>query len=458
MAMGRRNREKQAEIWIDYTRIPKSPGHPFYERLGKILSARKFDDFVEELCAKFYAEKMGRPSIPPGVYFRMLMIGYFEGLDSERGIAWRCADSLSLKEFLGYSIDEKPPDHSSVSRTRRLLDLETHATVFQWVLKALAEEGLIRGRTVGIDATTLEANAALRSIVRRDTGESYTEFLARLARASGMETPTREDLARLDRKRKKKGSNEDWEHPHDPDARIARMKDGRTHMAHKDEQAVDLDTGAVLAVTVRAADSGDTETVSETLSATAKNVSALRDDPAVSDKIDSEPLSEVVADKGYHSNDVLEKLSGHGIRTYISEPSRGRRKWKGRRGARDAVYANRRRIRGRRGRRLMRRRAELVERSFAHQLETGGMRRTHLRGRENILKRLLIHAGGFNLGLLMRKVFGVGTPRRLDGSISLSERLVCAVRSLCGRLKASALLFNAWRFSRRRPGIGLAVA
>jgi transposase len=184
----------------------------------------------------------------------------------------------------------------------------------------------------------------------------------------------------------------------------------------------------------------------------------LRDDPAVSDKIDSEPLSEVVADKGYHSNDVLEKLSGHGIRTYISEPSRGRRKWKGRRGARDAVYANRRRIRGRRGRRLLRKRGELVERSFAHQLETGGMRRTHLRGRENILKRLLIHAGGFNLGLLMRKLFGVGTPRRLDGSISLSERLVCAVRSLCGRLKASALLFDAWRFSRRRPGIGLAVA
>ena len=233
-------------MWIATSDLPTPTAHPFYQRLNALLVRAGFDAFVEGLCAKFYGPKMGRPSLAPGVYFRLLLIGYFEGLDSERGIAWRAVDSLALREFLGFGLDLAPPDHSPISRTRRLIDLETHQAVFTWMLQRVAEAGLLKGKTIGVDATTLEANAALRSIVRRDTGDTYQEFLTKLAQASGIETPTREDLARIDRKRTSKGSNREWKHPHDPDARIARMKDGRTRLAHKLEHAVDMETGAVL--------------------------------------------------------------------------------------------------------------------------------------------------------------------------------------------------------------------
>src|ERR1700685_3548168 len=264
MAMGTRQSE-QGSLWVASAELPKSPGHPFYTRLSALLDADDFDRFVEEQCAKFYAPVMGRPSLAPGRYFRLLLIGYFEGIDSERGIAWRANDSLALRRFLRVGLDETPPDHSPISRTRRLIDLETHGEVFPWVLGVLAEKGLLKGQTLGVDATTLEANAALRTIVRRDTGEGYQEFLQRLAQETGIKTPTREQLARLDRKRAHKGSNEDWEHPHDPDARIAKMKDGRTHLAHKVERAVDFSSGAVVAVTVQPANAGATATGRETV-------------------------------------------------------------------------------------------------------------------------------------------------------------------------------------------------
>ena len=278
------------------------------------------------------------------------------------------------------------------------------------MLQRLAEAGLVKGKTVGIDATTLEANAALRSIVRRDTGESYQDFLTKLAQASGIETPTRADLARLDRKRKRKGSNDDWTHPHDPDAKITKMKDGRTHLAHKAEHAVDLATGAIVGVTVQDADDGDAQTSIETLIEAAEQVEAVRPD--------GDGIEEVVGDKGYHSNQSLVDFEAVGLRSYISEPDRGRRNWKKHPVARDAVYRNRRRIRGARGLRLLRLRGERLERPFAHLYETGGMRRVHLRGHRNIRKRLLIHAGGFNLGLLMRQLIGVGTPRGLQGRLA----------------------------------------
>jgi transposase len=255
MAMGKRKRRaRQASMWVATQDLPRSAAHPFYRRLNRVLDDAQFDVFVEGACATFYAPVMGRPSLPPGRYFRLLLLGYFEGLDSERAIAWRAADSLSIRSFLGLDLQEPSPDHSTLSRTRRLIDVETHRAVFTWVLQRLADAGLVKGQTLGIDATTLEANAALRSIVRRDTGEGYQEFLTQLARASGIETPTREDLARLDRQRAKKGSNAEWTHPHDPDAKITKMKDGRTHLAHKAEHAVDLETGAVVAVTVQGAD------------------------------------------------------------------------------------------------------------------------------------------------------------------------------------------------------------
>jgi transposase len=424
MAMGRRkNRARTPGLWIAANELPATGGHPFYRRLNQVLDAHGFDDFVETQCTPFYADGVGRPSLTPGTYFRLLLIGYFEGIDSERGIAWRTADSLALRGFLGLGLDETPPEHSTISRTRRLIDLETHRAVFTWIVQVLASANLVKGTTIGIDATTLEANAALRSIVRRDSGETYQAFLTQLAQASGIETPTRADLARLDRHRPKKGRNAEWEHPHDPDARITKMKDGRTHLAHKAEHAVDLDTGAIVGVTVQGADQGDTTTIAETLTAAAEELEAA----AAATDGETAVIDEVVADKGYHSNQVLVDLAALDVRTYIAEPERGRRKWRRHPAARDAVYANRRRIRGARGRRLQRRRSEYLERPNAHLYETGGMRRTHLRGHTNILKRRLIHIGGFNLGLLMRAVFGVGTPRALQGQLAALVAVLVAL-------------------------------
>src|SRR6516165_2463856 len=321
MAMGtRQKRERQQGLWIATSEVVETPANAFYDRLNQILDDHKFDAKVERLCRKFYKKsRYGRPSMAPGVYFRSLLIGYFEGLDSERGIAWRTADSLSLRKFLGYALDEATPDHSTISRTRRLYWLETHKAVFRWVLKILDEEGLISGRTVSIDATTLEANAALKSIVRRDNGQSYNDYLKELAKAAGMENPTREQLARLDRKRKKKGSNQEWMSPSDPDARITKMKDGRTHLAHKAEHAVDLTSGALLAMTLQPANEGDTTTIHQT----------LEEAQAVAREINDQGVEEVVADKGYHSGAVLTAIHEQQVRSYIPEPERGRRKWQG---------------------------------------------------------------------------------------------------------------------------------
>jgi transposase len=422
MALGKRKDVAQP-LFISTVDLPGVKANPFYDAVNKVLSAHHFDGFVEPLCAKFYKDKVGRPGLAPGIYFRCLLVGYFEGLDSERGIAWRCADSKSLGLFLGYALDESTPDHSTISRTRRLIDLETHQEVFAYVLKILANHDLIEGKTIGVDSTTLEANAALRSIVRRDSGQGYQDFLTELAKQSGVETPTREDLAKLDRKRKNKGSNDDWQNPHDPDARITKMKDGTTHLAHKAEHAVDMDSGVILAVSVCDAVVGDTKTICDTINQASENLRAIKDDQRVSDKISDAWASEAVADKGYHSNDTMRDLRQMQLRTYISEPDRGRRNWADHAteedtikalDARDATYANRRRIKGKRGRALMRKRGELLERSFAHNYETGAMRRLHLRKRENIAKRVLIHTAGFNLGLLMRVKYGLLKPRRLS--------------------------------------------
>jgi len=405
MAM-KRTEPRQDEMWIPTGELARSPGHPFYQRLNHLLVENGFAPFVEDRCSKFYAERMGRPSIPPGVYFRMLLVGFFEGLDSERGIAWRCADSFSLREFLGYGPGEATPNHSTLSVIRRRIDVETHQEVFGWVLELLARHGLLKGKTVGVDATTLEANAALRSIVRRETGQSYEEYLTELAKASGIKSPTRKDLAKVDRKRPKKGSNQEWEHPKDPEARITKMKDGRTHLAHVAEHAVDMETTAIVAVTVQGADRGDTQTIHTTVMEACENLREVQDAGH-----DVEVVEELVADKGYHSNEVMEAAKEMGIRSYVSEPDRGRRRWKDRAGAQRAVYGNRRRVRGERGKRLLRQRGEKLERSFAHAYETGGMRRVHLRGQSNILKRLLVHLAGFNLALVLRTLVGAGTPR-----------------------------------------------
>jgi transposase len=435
MAMGRRKKRiRQEGLWTPTAELPVSASHPFYQRLNQILEEKKFDEFAEALCEDFYAGEVGRPGLSPGIYFRLLMVGYFEGIDSERGIAWRASDSLSIRSFVGIALDESVPDHSTISRTRRLMDVETHQAVFQWVLQVLAEKKLLKGTTIGVDATTLEANAALRSIVRRDSGERYEEFLTRLAKESGIETPTREQLSKLDRKRPKKGSNEDWTHPHDPDARITKMKDGRTHLAHKAEHAVDMETGAIVAVTLHGADEGDTATIPETVAEAGERITTVvadSDNDEVAKRVSAEGPREVVTDKGYHSRAVIRKLAEWGVRTYCSEPNRGPQRWIKQQREQAAVYANRRRIRGARGLRLLRQRGEKLERWNQHLYDRGGMRRLHLRGRQNILMRLVVHSGAANLGLLMRKLFGQGTPRGLRGVFAVVFSAVEASARRC---------------------------
>ena len=422
MAMGTRE-DEQPPLWIATSDLPTTPGHPFYTRLNAVLDAAGFDRFVEAECQRFYAPVMGRPGLAPGRYFRLLLVGYFEGLSSERGIAWRAADSLTIRHFLHLGLEDVTPDHSTISRTRRLIDVETHRAVFTWVQTQLVAHGLLRGQTLAVDATTLEANAAMRSIVRRDTGETYQAYLAQLAEASGITTPTREALARFDRRRKKRSSNQDWTHPDDPDARITKMKDGRTHLAHKAEHAVDVDSGAVVSVRVDGADVGDTTTVLDTVVDATEQLERAGA---------PHRLHELIADKGYHSNRTLIDLHALGVRPYIAEPDRGRRRWRDLPEAQALVYANRRRLGGARGGRLRRHRAEYVERSFAHLYETGAMRRTHLRGHQNILKRLLVHAGAFNLGLIMRQLIGHGTPRGLQGRVDAVIGLLAALVRVIG--------------------------
>jgi transposase len=408
MALGRQG-GRQTDLMVGWAELPRSPGHAFYDRLQAVLVEAGFDGFAEGRCAPYYAAKRGRPSIPPGRYFRMHLVGYFEGIDSERGLEWRCSDSLSLREFLRLGTAEPAPDHSWLSKTRARLPLEVHEAVFAWVLERLAEHGLIRGERIGVDASTMEANAALRAIVRREDGESYRAMLERLAKASGIATPTAEDLVRLDRKRKgKRLSNAEWVSPTDPEARIAKLKDGRTRLAYKPEHAVDLDTGAIVAAEVHAADEGDTATLPDTLEAAAANLATVAAAPTAEDP------SELIADKGYHSRDGLKDLEDGPWKSRIAEKKgTGVSRWRGDAEARRAVYNNRARLRSGVAKEAFRLRAELVERSFALTLDRGGMRRAWLRGRDNLHKRYLVHIAGYNLGLVMRLLVGAGTPREL---------------------------------------------
>jgi len=413
MAMGTRtDRERQEALWYG-AELPSAPGHPFYRRLNEILEKADFDRFCEKSCAGFYHAKLGRPSLPPGMYFRIMMIGFFEGIDSERGIAWRLADSLTLRQFLSIGLDENTPDHVTISRTRRLIGAETHQRIFAWVLERLAQGRLIRGRTIGVDSTTLEANAAMKSIVRRDTGESYSGYLQRLAEAEGLEAQDAAGLRRMDRKRRKKTSNDEWTSPVDAEAEITKLKDGRTALAYKAENAVDMETGAIVAVTTHGGAAADTATVETTVVEAAETVAVLIAVPTPEGeyKVHADGVQEVVADKGYHSNETARTLAELNLRSYVAEPDRGRRNWKGKAAEKDAVYANRRRIHGERGKRLQRQRGERIERNFAHQFDTGGMDRLWVRGRENVHKKLLIQAAACNLALLLRSLYGAGKPR-----------------------------------------------
>ena len=446
MALGRRKTERQEAFWIGTADLPRSEGHVFYRKLNELLSKANFDEFVETLCQPHYHDTQGRPGIPPGVYFRMLLVGYFEGIGSQRGIAWRCNDSLSLREFLGVSLSEDTPDHSSLSRVRDRLPLEVHAAVFQFVLQEAEAKGLLKGKTIAVDATTLEANAAMKSIVRRDTGEDWNEYVKRLMREAGEieedDEPTVEEIARFDRKRKdKKVSNQEWQSETDPDSRITKMKDGRTHLAYKAEHAIDLETGVILAASVYDADESDANTIGPTVSEAQDNLVAA----------DSQAdIKEVVGDKGYHKNETLAELEfTEGLRTYVAEPKQNQpRNWQNKpEEQRRAVTNNRRRIRGDRGRALQRNRSEKVERSFAHVCETGGGRRAWLRGIDKVRKRHLMTAMAYNLGVVMRGLFGIGTARSLQAAGGLADDLCFALLNV--------LRFLASRFAPSSPNLAM---
>ncbi len=443
MALGRRG-EQQPGMWVATTSLPRSAGHPFYTRMNALLAEATFDAFAEAQCAPYYAEALGRPSIPPGVYFRMLLVGYFEGLDAQRAIAWRCSDSLALREFLGLGLTKPVPEHSSLTVTRQRLPLAVHEAVFARILELAATKGLLRGKTVAVDATTLEANAAMKSIVRRDTGETWRQYIRRLATEEGVANPTDEDARRLDRRRKKKRvSNADWQSGSDPASRITKMKDGRTHLAYKAEHVIDLDTEVILAAQIYPGDAGDTATIETSL----QKAEAYGDTlpiPVV--------LEEVVADKGYHAATTLAACAAIGLRTYIPAPKCGRRRWDDKPAAWELAYRdNRRRVHGARSRRLQRRRSERVERSFAHTCGSGNQRRTWLRGLENVQKRYVLTAAARNLGLLMRHLFGIGTPRSLQGLTARLAALMDAVHALLAVV--SRVTLGRWRSTRTSEAI-----
>lgn len=411
MAMGRMGM-RQGDLMLAFDELPHSPGHPFYEKLQEILHEAGFDACVEEKCRAFYADKMGAKSIPPGRYIRMHLIGYFEGIDSERGLEWKCSDSFSLRDFLVLAPTQRVPDHSSLSRIRQRLPLECHEEIFQFVLKLLREKGLIKGKRLGFDASTMHANAAMRNIEKRLDGKTYRQMLEGLAKESGIETPTSQDLIKIDKNRKNKRlSNKEWKSCSDEDARIAKMKNGSTRMAYKPEHAVDLDTGAIIAAPIHLADEGDTTSLPKTLEAAEKNLASAGCQPT------KESPAECVADKGYHARKGLKEMDGGVWKTRICEPDRPQfNRWHGDEKARRAVYNNRARLGSKTGKKAMKLRAEKVERSFAHVLGRGGMRRAHLRGRENLQKRYLLHVAGFNLSLIMRQIIGHGTPRAVADS------------------------------------------
>jgi hypothetical protein len=447
MALGKRQRERQ-EMWVATTDLPRSPGHPFYRKLNELLVEAGFDDWIEQLCAPHYHEKLGRPSIPPGVYFRMILVGYFEGIASQRGIAWRCSDSRSLAEFLGVPVTRPTPDHSSLSRTHGRLPVDLHEQMFQFVLGIAAQKKLVDGKTVGVDSTMLEANAAMKSIVRKDSGEDYREYLKRLAQEAGIKEPSDEDLRRFDQKREdKKVGNAEWESSTDPDSRIAKMKDGTTHLAYKAENVVDLKTDLVLSARVVPADESDPDSLCDSLVQAEANL-----EPSGSQV----EIGAVAADKGYHSASTLSALAWLQFRSYIPEPDRRhRRRWTDKPAEQQAaVYANRRRVRGARSKRLQRLRSEMNERSFAHICETGGGRRCWLRGLVKVAKRYLLQAAARNLGLILRKLFGMGTPRGLQDLVGLACALYFAIRECWERWRRQLAVSYEAGESPDCPGLG----
>jgi transposase len=446
----RKDAAEQSSFWIATSDLPSTPVHSFYSKLDRAFVEMGFGDRVRELCQPFYAmdaRRGGRPGIDPEVYFKMLLIGFFEDLPSERGIAARCADSLSIRTFLHYELDENTPHHSSFTVIRQRLGPEVYEQVFGVVLQALNEKGLFKGRRLGIDASVIEANASLASLEHRLTGEAYAEYVKRLAEAAGVDPKDDAAVRRFDRKRPgRKTSNAEWQNPHDPDAKVGRTKRGATRMIYKAEHVVDLETGAIVDADVRPGDEHDTADLADRLlAAESRMIKAL------GDARDTERMEMVVADKGYFKLEEIALLQGVGVQTVVSDPHVNRRLDKLTDEDRGALEGARSAVQSELGKQLTRDRAEKVERSFEHVLDCGGARRTTLRARENIRKRYLIQAACANLSLLMRHLIGVGTPKQaLAGAYRASIAVRALIFSIIAATRTSQPPFRHF-FGRNSP-------
>jgi transposase len=409
---GNKEKATQPEFWVANQQLPKSPKSTFYSKLDETLESFGFATKVRQLCAPAYKQTgTGRPGIDPVVYLKMIMVGFFEDLPSERAIAARCADSMSIRAFLNYELDEKTPDHSSFTVIRQRLGLDVYERIFNLTLQALREHGLLRGKNLGIDSSVIEANASLRALVHRNTEEQYWDYVKRLAAESGIDPDDAVAVRKFDCHRPGKGSNQEWMNPNDPDAKIGRTKDGATDMIYKPEAVVDLDTGAIVQAQVHLGDQTDHKEMATRVLEAQQNINQ-----AAGEKLDTLTVNTLTSDKGYYGVTELQALQQEEIRTVIADPIDNRRLDKLEIDQKKAVQAARRSVKSKSGKDLLRRRGMHIERSFAHILDCGGMRRTTLRGWENLNKRFKLAAAFYNLSQLMRKLFGIGTPKQLAAS------------------------------------------
>lgn len=419
----KKQKAAQGEFWVATHQLPQSPKSTFYSRLDETLESFGFADKVRTLCAPAYKNtRAGRPGIDPVVYLKMIMVGFFEDLPSERAIAARCADSMSIRAFLNYSLEEKTPDHSTFTIIRQRLGLEIYQQIFDLTLQALRAHGLLRGKNLGIDSSVIEANASLRALVHRNTEEQYWDYVKRLAAENGIDPNDTAAVRKFDRHRPGKGSNQEWQNPHDPDAKIGRTKDGATDMIYKPEAVVDLDTGAIVAADVHPGDQADHKEMATRILEAQQTINQAR-----GEKADALTVTSVTSDKGYYLVGELQRLQQEGIRTVISDPIDNRRVDKLEPAEQRAVRAAKRSVKSKSGKDLLRRRGMHIERSFAHILDAGGMRRTTLRGWENLNKRFKLAAAIYNLSQLMRQLIGFGTPKQLMAALARGGRSLFSV-------------------------------
>ena len=412
----KKNKQKQTSFWIATEELQVKPQITFFSKLDSLLEDIDFGKKIRKLCKPYYSDKTNcRPPIDPEVYFKMMTIGFFENIQSQRGIAARCADSLSIRDFLGYSINEATPDHSTLSETRYRLPVSVYSQIFSIILKALKDNGLVKGENLAFDSSIIEANASLLCLQNRMTEESYAEYIKQLAQEAGVNPEDKAAVARFDRKRKgRKTSNKEWYNPFDTDAKIGQTKDGATDMIYKPEHVVDLDTSAIIDADVLLGDTGDTNNLSERVVNAQIRLNDISENPVV-----EKPAETITADKGYYSVQEITEIQCLGFETVIPDKEFKRNMSKLSDEQALSVELAHSSIASKEGKALLKKRGSHVERSFAHVLDSGGERRTTLRGLENNRKRYLIATACYNLSLLMRTIFGVGTLKQALANANL---------------------------------------